>query len=540
MFSMRISSSSALSPVAGDKAAPGVVLSPGAKNWLLLGLGLATGMEFYTFDAMNLVIVDLAGTLGVSLDEASWLLTIYSSTLFLGVPVSVWLACHYGYRRYLVATTILFAVASVGCMTAPDFEVMLGWRAVQGFAGAGLVVWWRASIYVLMPRPQRSPSLMRVSTMLYLSSATGLLLGGALTDAFTWRLLFLPDLAFAAGAVWLILRYFPDVPPPATDRVVGTDWLGITLIAVSLISLQILLNRGHIDDWWESPFIRLLSWLSATAFGAFVYWQTSPRNSAPLMRLDLLLDRYVLSAALIGVFAGMILSGSLYVLPEYLRNVASPKLSAAEAGTVMCVYALTAAAIRPTMVEIIARLGQRKAIAGALLALIASMLILSRLITTTTPGLYYAPALMLYALCLSALLPAVGSGTVARVDQNKLLDGVSIYMTFRQFGASLGVAVLTFLIEERETLHSSRLFEHLRESGGLTSAWLADAATNAVGRGGFAPADTDSVATRLLREVSIHQSETLANADAFLFMAAVGFVALCLLPIVPPTPPTKK
>jgi len=88
---------------------PGVALSRSQTNWLLLGLGLATGMEFYVFDAMNLVLVDLAGTLGVSFDEASWLLTVYSCTLFLGVPVCIWLAGHFGYKRYLIATTLLFA-----------------------------------------------------------------------------------------------------------------------------------------------------------------------------------------------------------------------------------------------------------------------------------------------------------------------------------------------------------------------------------------------------------------------------------------------
>jgi len=525
---------------AGGATTPGVTLSPHATNLLLVGLGLATGMEFYTFDAMNLVLVDLAGTLGVSFDEASWLLTIYSCALFLGVPVSIWLAGHVGYRRYLVATTLLFAAASVGCMLSPGLDSMLLWRAVQGFAGAGLVVWWRASIYLLLPKPQRSPSLMRVSVMLYLSSAAGLLLGGWLTDQFTWRLIFLPNLVYAAGALHLILRYFPEVPRPAATRVVGTDWLGILLIGASLVSLQIVLSRGHIEDWLESGRIRSLCWIAAASFVAFAYWQTSPRNRAPLLCLDLLRDRYVMASALIGTCTGMILSGSLFVLPEYLRNVASPQLSAAQTGMVMCVYALGAAAIRRVMVEIIARLGQRRTIAGALVALIAAMLLLSRDLTTTTPGLHYALPLLLYAACLSALLPAVGSGTVARIEQNKLLDGVSLYMTFRQFGAALGVALLTILIEQRETLHSSRLFEHLQAAGDGTVSWLARAASTAITRGGASPVEAGAVATRLLREAGLHQSETLANADAFLFMAAVGTVALCLVPIIPPTPPTKK
>ena len=487
-------------------------MEAGDKYKLLLGLGLATGAEFYTFDAMNLVLVDMAGSLGVSFDEASWLLTLYSSTLFLGVPVCVWLAGHFGYKRYLIATTILFAAVSVGCMLAPDFDTLLVLRAVQGFAGAGLVVWWRAAIYVLMPKPERSPSLMRVSVLLYLGSAAGLLLGGGLTDHFGWRLIFLPVPFLAAGGICLILRYFPALPPPASPRVIGTDWPGIGLLATSLICLQILLNRGHIDGWLESPRIRLLAWIALAAFAAFVWWQTSPRNKVPLLCLDLLRDRRVMSSALIGVFTGMILSGSLFVLPEYLRNVASPRLSAAQTGRLMCVYALAAAAIRPLMVGLIARLGQRKVISAAMIALIASMLILNRLLTTETPAWYYAVPLLFYACCLAPLLPAVGSGTVAKIEQDKLLDGVSLYMTFRQFGASLGVALLSILIEQRETLHSSRLFEHLRSAHAVAILHLA-------GR---------------------RQAETLANADAFLFMAAVGLLALCLIPIIPPTPPAIK
>jgi MFS transporter, DHA2 family, multidrug resistance protein len=270
-----------------------IVLSQRQTNWLLLGLGLATGMEFYTFDAMNLVLVDLAGTLGVSFDEASWLLTIYSSTLFLGVPVCIWLAGHMGYKRYLISTTLLFAVASIGCMLAPDLNAMLLCRSVQGFAGAGLVVWWRGAIYIILPKRQRSHSMMLVSTMLYLSSATGLLLGGWLTDHFTWRLIFLPAVAYTAGALWLLSRYFPTLPRAAQPRVVSSDWPGIALLAISLISLQIMLNRGHIDNWLRSPRIRLLSFISLCAFIAFVWWQTHPRNRVPLLWLDLLRDRRI-------------------------------------------------------------------------------------------------------------------------------------------------------------------------------------------------------------------------------------------------------
>ena len=522
-----------MSSLAADEVP--IPLAPAQLRGLLLGLALATGMEFFTFDAMNLVLVDLAGTLGVSFDEASWLLTIYSSTLFLGVPVCIWLAGHVGYKRYLLATIFMFCLASMGCMAATDLQTMLLCRAVQGFAGAGLVVWWRATIYIVLPRAQRSAAMMQVSTMLYLWSAAGLLLGGTLTDHFSWRLIFLPSLLCSSLSLGLIARYFPRVPAPVGTRVLATDWQGIALIAVSLISLQIVLNRGHIDDWLEAPRIRLLCWLALSAFVAFVGWQLSTRNRSPLLWLDLLKDRRVLAAASIGVVTGMILSGSLYVLPEYLRQVASPHLSAEQTGAVMAVYALSAAAMRPGMLWLIARIGQRKAVVGATTALVISMLIFSRLLTLETPRYYYALPLFLYACCLCALLPAVGSGTVARIEQNKLLDGVSLYMTFRQFGASLGVALLTILVDRRESLHSSRLFEHLHNAGAQTMLWLERASIASSARAGLSPHDSALAATELLKDVGARQAATLANADAFLFMACVGVLGLCLVPLIPPT-----
>jgi MFS transporter, DHA2 family, multidrug resistance protein len=518
----------------------GALVAPEHTFPLLIGLGLATGMEFYTFDSMNLVLADLTGTLGVSADEASWLLTVYSCTLFLGVPVSIWLAGHMGYKRFLLGTIVAFAATSMGVSLAPDLQTMLFWRGLQGLAAAGLVVWWRASIYVLMPKPQRSPSLMRVSTLLYLSSAAGLLASGYITDHSNWRLIFLPNLLYAAGALWLIARHFPTLPPPASDRLVETDWPGIVLLAIALISLQVILNRGEIDDWFGSPQLRLLAFVSAGSLVLFVAWQASAANRTPLLCLDLLLDRHVLSSALIGLFTGMILSGSVFVLPEFLRNVASNTHSATQTGQIMCVYPLCAAAIRPLMVGFIARVGQRKAIAFALVMLISSMLVFNRLMTTDTPGWYFALPLFLYACCLSPLLPAVGSGTVARIEQNKLLDGVSLYMTFRQFGASLGIALLTILISHRETLHSARLYDHVRHDNAVTRGWLSDMGSALTTHAGYTPFEAQQAAIHMLAREGAHQATAYAYADAFAFMAVVGVLALCLLPIVPPTPVQTK
>jgi MFS transporter, DHA2 family, multidrug resistance protein len=532
------------SPIVANSPAGGQMspsqMSPGQTRQLLIGLGLATWMEFYTYDAVNLVLPDMAGSLGISQDEASWFLTTYASALFLGVPVSIWLAAHVGHLRYIIGSSVLFAIASFGCATSHDVQTMLFWRAIEGFAGAGLTMWWRASVYLLIPRQNRSKSLMRISVMLYLGTAAGLLYSGYVTDNLDWRLIFLPNAVVVPAALWLLRRNFPNVPASASQRVAGVDKAGIALLAVAVISAQIVMSRGEIDDWFGSPQIQALSWIAAGALLLFVAWQLSSRNAARLLRLDLVLDRNMLPAILFGLFAGIILSGSIYALPEFLRHVDPRELNATDTGRVMCAYALTAATIRPLVTWTIGKLGQRKVLSFALMMLIASMLLMARLVTTGTPQVYFVVPLILYAFCLAPLLSSVAGGTVARLPPEAQLDAVSIYMTFRQFGASLGVTIVTVVLDWREELHSSRLFEHLRATGSGLVQWLNTAASTVTQRGGVSPAQAHEMALKLLGEASAHQAATLAYADAFLFMAAIGFVALCLVPLMSPTPVVKK
>ena len=514
--------------------------SPPLSQAMLLGLGLATWMEFYTYDGVNLVLPDMAGSLGISQDQASWILTTYLSALLFSVPLSIWMAAHIGYRRYIIGATVGFAVASVGCATAPDLQALLFWRAFQGFAGAGLTMWWRASIYVLFSGPQRSDSLMRISVILYLATSGGLLFCGYVTDNIGWRIIFLPNIVFAAVSVRLLVRHFPEVPRPADTRARTIDKPGIVLLGLALVPLQIALARGDIDGWFGSAKIQALFWLSAIALFAFVARQINPRNAAPLLHLKLLANRNLQAAVALGLFAGIILSGSVYAIPEFLRKVFPTPLSATQTGRIMCAYSLTAAAIRPLVTSAMARFGQRKVITFAYSMLIVSMLLMARLLTIETPVYMYMIPLALYAFCLAPMLSAIGGGTVSKVPGPQQLDAVAIYMTCRQFGAALGVTLITTLLDWRESLHSSRLFEALQGSGGQTQAWTHAVAQDFMSRGGYSVTTSQQMARQILNDAGMQQAATLAYADSFLLMAAIGMAALRFVPLMSPTPVVKK
>jgi len=353
-------------------------------------------------------------------------------------------------------------------------------------------------------------------------------------------LIFVPNVLFAIAAIIVLRRHYPDIPPSSDSRMANVDKVGISLIGIAVVSLQVMLSRGEIDGWFESPNIHGLAWVFVLALSLFIGWQASPRNRYPLLQLRLIRTRPVLSSVFLGVCAGTILSGSLYALPEYLRGVDPNRLSATDTGRLICVYSLTAAAIRPFVVKGIAKFGQRKTIAFAFTMLVLSMLIFARLMTTGTPEIYYALPLALYAFCLGPMLSSIGSGTVGKVEAESQLDAVSLYMTFRQLGTSLGVTLASIVLHQRETLHSSRLFEHLHATRGALVAWMGTVAEQFVGRAGSSPIDARHMALRLLGEAGTTQASTLAYADVFYFMAAIGVVALCVVPLMPPSPVMKK
>jgi hypothetical protein len=136
----------------------------------------------------------------------------------------------------------------------------------------------------------------------------------------------------APGAVLLLWKAFPSVTPKGPRRLQHTDWLGLLLLAGWTVWLQIILSRGTIDDWFGSPHIRYLAWVAAVTFCGFVAWQLNPRNFFPLLDIKLLGNRNILAAALIGICTGMILSGSLFVLPRFLRSIDSQTHSATQTG----------------------------------------------------------------------------------------------------------------------------------------------------------------------------------------------------------------
>jgi len=195
-----------------------------------VGLGLASAMQFYTFDSINLILPDMAGAFGASRDEASWILVTYSAALFVGTPLSSYFARRIGLQPYIIGSILVFLGASISCSLCTRLEDMLMFRAIEGFAGASLNFWWRGSVYMFVTGSARSASMMRISVMLYCATTIGLLVSGFLVDHLTWRLVWVIDAVFAASAIFLLLRHFPRAeiePERRTARLIYGEWYSL-------------------------------------------------------------------------------------------------------------------------------------------------------------------------------------------------------------------------------------------------------------------------------------------------------------------------
>jgi MFS transporter, DHA2 family, multidrug resistance protein len=506
-------------------------------DWLLVGLGLATMMQFYTFDSVNLILPDMAGAFGVSRDEASWILISFSSAMFIGTPLASYLARRVGMLPYIVGSILVFVVCSIGASLSTRLGEMLVFRSIEGFAAASLNFWWRGSVYVFLTGSARAAAMMRISGMLYLGTTAGLLISGFLVDHLTWRFVCVVDVVLALAALPLLLRYYPRnlTQPEHGQRV---DGLGVALLGLALVALQVMLGRGEVNDWFGSSLIVALALVAIVALVVFALRELDPANAHPLLRLRLLRDRNVMAAVSIGLLTGMILAGSVYMLPEYLREIDARPRSAGQTGQLLCIYAITAACVRPFATSAAARFGQRRVVVFALICLIAAMALFALVLTSNTPMVDFIPPLMLYGVCLAPLLSAVGSGTAARVAGEAQIDAVTIYMTVRQFGTAAGVALVNIVIAQRESLHSGRLFEHLQLGAATAPAWLGAVSQRLFGRLGYSAADAPAASLGMLREAAARQAQTLAFADAFRAMAVVGVLALLLTPLM--SPPAKK
>ena len=297
---------------------------PKHNPWAIaLTVTLATFMEVLDTSIANVALPHIAGSLGASQDEATWVLTSYLVSSAVVLPISGWLSNRFGRKRFYMTCVALFTICSLFCGLAPSLPILIVARILQGAGGGGLAPSEQAILADTFPVEKRGQAFAVYGMAVVVAPAIGPTLGGWITDNFNWHWIFFINLPIGLISLWLSHRMVEDPPIQQQRRIQArntrVDFTGLALVASGVGCLEFFLDKGQEKDWFGSSLIVTFATLAVTLLVVFVFWEWNHKD--PIVDLKLLKNRNFGTAVFLQLILGMVLFGSTVLIPQYLQTL---------------------------------------------------------------------------------------------------------------------------------------------------------------------------------------------------------------------------
>ena len=487
---------------------------------------LATFMEILDTSIANVSLPHIAGNLSATVDESTWVLTSYLVANAIILPLSGFLSSVMGRKRFYMTCVVLFTASSCLCGFAPSLAWLVVFRIIQGLAGGGLQPSEQAILRDVFPREKLGMGMAVYGMAVVTAPVIGPTLGGWITDNYSWRWIFFINIPVGIISVLLSSRFVED-PPYLKRRDVSKGWnldgLGLSLLVVGIGALQLMLDKGQREDWFDSNLIVALAATAAVCLTTLIWWEW--RHKDPIVDLHLLKDsNFALSLALMFML-GAALFGSTVLLPYFLQTLMN--YPAVTSGMVLSPGGIATIFCMPLVGRLLSKVEARWLILVGLSVLASSLIVMSRF------NLYidYPHAMwtrILQASGLAFLFVPINTAAYAFVSKEKNNAASGLINLARNLGGSTGIAVATTVLLRRAQLHQSVLIAHLTPYDAGFRAALAGA-SKAAASAGLAGAQAAQASQGMVYGVMMRQATMLAFLDAFRLLA-VGVI--CVMPLV--------
>jgi MFS transporter, DHA2 family, multidrug resistance protein len=437
------------------------VWRPKYNPWLIaVVVALAAFMEVLDTSIANVALPYMAGNLGASNDQSTWVLTSYLVSNAIILPISGWLAGALGRKRFFMACLTVFTVSSLLCGFAPSLGFLLLFRVLQGAGGGGLQPMAQAILADTFPPQQRGLAFALYGITAIMAPTIGPTLGGWITFNYSWRWIFFINIPVGA-VTWLLVRRFVE-DPPYLSRIkaagVKLDYVGISLLALGIGALQVLLDKGQEDDWFGSHFITTLVVVATVCLISLVVWEWY--HKAPIIDMHMFQSFNFASASLMMFTLGILLFSSLVLMPQFLQTLLG--YTSELAGLALSAGGLVLLLEMPLMGQLTTKIQARYLIAFGWLALSLAMYYSTKRIDlqisfSAATWLRIAQVIGLGFLFVPITLVAyIGISP----EKNNAVAGIVNFM--RNMGSSVGTSLVTTLIARRSQFHQGRLVENAR------------------------------------------------------------------------------
>jgi len=424
--------------------------------WLVaVSVMFGTFMEVLDTTVVNVALPHIAGSLSASVNEATWALTSYLVANAIVLPMTGWLARFFGRKRILMLALSGFTGSSLMCGFAPNLPMLIAFRILQGATGGALQPLSQAVMLEAFTPEQRGKAMAFWGLGIVVAPMLGPVLGGWLTDNYSWRWVFYINLP--VGLVSLVMtRLFLFDPPYLRRSESRVDYWGIGLLAVGIGALQIVLDKGQEEDWFASNWITTLSVISATALLIFLIHEL--RVKAPVVHLRVFKTRTYAAGVFLMTVLGFGLYGSLVLLPIMLQTLFG--YPALEAGIAMAPRGVGSFLMTMVVGLIVTRFDPRMLLTVGLLGNAFTLFQLSWLNLDAGYWDVFWPQ-FLQGIALALLFVPLTVVSMDQIPREEMGNATSMFNLMRNIGGSMGIAASTTYLERRTQLFISRLGEHV-------------------------------------------------------------------------------
>ncbi|MBE9161306.1 DHA2 family efflux MFS transporter permease subunit [Tychonema sp. LEGE 06208] len=496
----------------------------GPLKWAIaLTASLGAILEVIDTSIVNVALTDMQATLGATVTEIAWVVTGYAIANVVMIPLSAWLGDLFGKKTYFVFSMIGFTAASMLCGLSINLPMLVVARILQGFCGGGLLAKAQAILFETFPPAEQGLAQSVFGVGVIAGPAIGPTLGGYLTDTLGWRWIFFINLPVGIVAVIMAIVFLrPDSKQHGRSQQ-KVDWTGIVLLCIAVGSLQGFLEEGEKENWFESGFITLLAFVAVVGLFLFIWRELSTK--APAVDLRVLRHKSLAAGSLYSGILGMGLYGALFAVPLFAQGVLH--FSATQTGFLLAPGALASAIIMVLLGKISTKVDARILIALGACGTAAVMFELAKITPQTGTDNLFWPLIWRGATTVLMFLP-LSLATLGSIPKEDVSAGSGFYNLTRQLGGSIGIAILTSLLAQREAFHRAILLAKLTPYDPETTERLSALIGLFQSRGSDA-ATAEQQALAALSQLVNTQAAVLSYADIFRF---VGIVFLCSLPLL--------
>ncbi|HUD88402.1 MAG TPA: DHA2 family efflux MFS transporter permease subunit, partial [Xanthobacteraceae bacterium] len=421
----------------------------GARNpWLVaVVVSIATFMVVLDTAIANVSLRYIAGSLAASVDESTWIVTTYLIANAVVLPASGWLSNVVGRKRFYMLCVATFTISSLFCGLAPSLGSLIFFRIVQGLGGGGMPTSEQAILADTFPPEKRGQAFALYGVAVIVAPTVGPTLGGWITDNLSWHWIFFINVPVGLLSLGLV-HWLVDEPEvlerERRERLAGglkVDWIGFVLIAMTLGCLEVVLDRGQIDDWFKSSLIVTFSLLAGLSFVLFVPWELS--QDEPIVELRLLLQRQFGMSFLVMLMIGAILFGSNQIMPQLLQT--SFPYTATLSGFAMMPGGFAMLVMMPIAGQVSGRFQPKYLIVIGLAGIMLSMWY-STSLTPDASFDYFAWIRVYQTIGLPFLFIPINTVAYDGLPANKTNQGSALMNVARNLGGSIGISVANVVL----------------------------------------------------------------------------------------------